>query len=231
MKKFKLWPEQRTAYRLARAFGFKGARTPEQMEQTINDARLVLEEAMILGAVAAGYHGWRRITRDVDVLYCADDAGILSRLHTDFRIVIKSSKGWHQFEHRETGVGLKLIPEGGRGMKGTFPDPRTAGGRDGIISLSGLAWVSLVGGFSIDTANLVEVAKTRLAEMRAVTDRLPPELQPRFREVLAQAQKELDYDPHNNRDHGIPGVKESPAPYGKKRKVKPAAKRRAAAAR
>jgi hypothetical protein len=190
------------------------------MEQTINDARKALGDALIVGGVAVGYYGWKRVTLDVDILYAATDGKILSHLRKDFKLVIKAKSGWHELQHRKTKVRLKLIPEGGLGTNGFIPSPKTAGGNEGIISLLGLAWMKLVAGRSKDLTDLVEIGKTRLPEMKALALRLPAELQPHFSEVLAQAQKELAYDPHNNKDHGIPGVKESPAPYGKKRKTK-----------
>ena len=221
-----LWPEQIAAYRLARAFGFMDVPTPEQMQRTINDARKVLGDALIAGGVAVGYYGWKRITQDVDLLYSATDGTILARLRKDFRIVIKANSGWHELAHRKTKVRLELIPEGGIGTYGFIPGPRTVGGRDGMISLLGLSWMKLVSGRSKDITDLVEIAKSQLDEMRSIQSGLPPELQPRFAEALAQAQKELDYDPHHENRGGAQSAQEAAPRYGKVRKPKAAAKGR-----
>ncbi len=207
--------------------------TPEQMQRTVADARKVCGDALIVGGIAVGYHGWKRITQDVDLLYSASDGSILQRFRKDFQIVIKAASGWHELRHRKTKVRLELIPEGGLGTYGFIPGPRTVGGQDSVISLLGLAWLKLVSGRLQDMADLAQLAKVRMDDMRAAKDRLPSELQPRFTEVLAQAQKELDYDPHHNPNHGIPpgSVKETAPQYGKKRKPKARAKRRTAKAR
>ncbi len=205
-----------------------------EIAQTLADLRPVLGPAVVIGGMAVIHYGYHRYTKDVDILYPHSDGLILQRLKKDFKIVLKAKNGWHHLEHRKTKVRLELIPEGGLTTYGFIPGPKTVGGENGFISLYGLVWLKLVSGRSQDIADMVQLAKVGVGmeRMHAVKDRLPSELKPRYEEVLAQAQKELDYDPHHNPDHDIPpdSVKEAPRRYGKKRKAKVAAKRQPKAA-
>ncbi len=205
-----------TAFNFAKAWGFVKTPSADEILATLKDLQPVQGSSLVIGGLAVGYHGWERVTGDVDILYAHADGLILQRLKKDFKIVLKAKNGWHHLEHRKTKVRLELIPEGGLATYGFIPGPKTVGGEGGFISLHGLAWLKLVSGRSQDIADLVQLAKIRMDDMRAAKDRLPPELQPRFEEVLVQAQKELDFDPHHNGDHGAPGVKESAPRYGKK---------------
>lgn len=202
--------------------------TPEEMARTLADFQKVQGRALVIGGVAVIHHGYRRYTHDVDALYSYHDAGILKRLESDFRLVLRAESGWHHLEHRETGVRLELIPEGGLTTYGFIPAPKTAGGENGVISLSGLIWLKLVSGRSKDDADVIEVAKVRMAEVEACLAKLPSELHERFNELIARAKRELANDPSRRPDIMPPTdrVQEAPVRYGK-----PNRKRRKSAAR
>jgi hypothetical protein len=192
--------------------------TPEEMARTLADFQKVQGRALVIGGVAVIHHGYRRYTHDVDVLYSYHDAGILSRLEADFKVVLRAENGWHHLEHRATGVRLELIPEGGLTTYGFIPAPQTAGGENGVVSLSGLIWLKLVSGRSKDDADVVEVAKVRMAEVEACRAELPSELHERFDELIARAKRELAFDPSRNPNLMPPPdrVQEAPAKYAGK---------------
>ncbi len=163
------------------------------------------------------HYGYRRYTNDIDILYPNyDEADILRRLKKDFKIVLKAKNGWHHFEHRKTKVRLELIPEGGLTTYGFIPAPQTVGGDKGFISLFGLAWMKLVSGRMKDEADLVEIAKSgQLNAMKKFTARLPEELQARYKDLLARAERELHTD--MGRIENAERAEEPSAHYGKRK--------------
>ena len=219
-------------FAFAKAWGFVKTPTPEAILKTVTDAKKVLGDALFIGGIAVGHHGHERTTEDVDILYPNySEHEFLRALQKDFKIVIKAESGWHQLEHRKTKVRVELIPEGGLGTYGFIPGPKTVGGKDGFISLLGLAWLKLVSARSQDIADLVNLAQKQMRGMHALTAKLPPELRERFQAVLTQAQFEMDNDPlRRAKKERDAGSAQEPSPrYGKK--VKRAVKKSAPRAR
>lgn len=202
--------------------------TSEELKRTLEDFRKVQGKALLIGGIAVIYYGYERSTTDVDALYAYHDGGILKRLEADFKVVLHAENGWHHLEHRETGVRLELIPEGGLTTYGFIPAPRTTGGENGVISLSGLIWLKLVLGRSKDDADVVEVAKVRRVDVEGCRAKLPSELHKRFDGLIARAKRELAFDPSRNPNLMPPTdrVQEAPARYGK-----PTRKRQTSAAK
>jgi hypothetical protein len=223
MTQLVLTRSQLATFDFARAVGAMKTPSSENLTVTLADVSKALGSALVVGGMAVIHYGYERNTQDIDILYAnADEADILRRLKKDFKIVLKAQSGWHHFEHRKTKVRVELIPEGGLTNYGFIPGPKTVGGENGFISLLGLVWMKLVSGRLKDHADIVEVAKFgQLAEMHRLPERLPLELRDRFKDLLEQAQRELDTDP--NRHHfprnGDSTVKESRAKYGKKKRI------------
>lgn len=164
--------------------------------RTLDDLRKAQGPALVIGGLAVIHHGYRRLTEDVDILYAHEDGGVLKRLRPAFKVVLKAKNGWHQLEHRETGVRLELIPEGGVTTYGFIPGPDAVGGEEGFVSLFGLVWLKLVSGRAKDDADVVELAKSRMKELAALRGRLPGELHGRFDDIVARAKREMENDPH-----------------------------------
>jgi hypothetical protein len=182
---------------VSRAFGMAIETPPgDAMEAALQDLRPFLGSAPIIGGLAVIHHGYERSTIDIDVLYARSDARILERLRPTFKLVFRAGNGWHHLEHCKTSVRLDLVPEGGLTTCGSIPGPRLVG-RDGLyVALAGLIWLKIVAGRSKDDADVVELAKARMAEVAAARAKLPPELHERFDALIARAKKELEHDPH-----------------------------------
>lgn len=171
--------------------------TPDSdaIEQTLQDLRTAQGSALLIGGLAVIHYGYERSTAAIDLLYARADGAILKRLRPRFKTVLKSRSGWHHLQHKKTGVRVELIPEGGLTTYGFIPGPALVGGRDGFISYFGLVWLKLVSGRLKDLADLSELAKRNMKQAEAVRKKLHPELQKKYREVLAQARKEIENDP------------------------------------
>jgi hypothetical protein len=223
MTQLTLTRSQLATFDFSRAAGAMNTPSSQNLTTTLADVSRVLGHALVAGGMAVIHYGYERNTQDIDLLYAnADEADILRRLKKDFKIVLKANSGWHHFEHRKTKVRLELIPEGGLTQFGFIPGPKTVGGENGFISLFGLVWMKLVSGRMKDDADIVEVAKSgQLSKMRQFAGKLPPELRERFNVLLTRAQQELDNDPHrlNKPRDSDSSVKESPAKYGKKKRI------------
>ena len=109
--------------------------------------------------------------------------------------MVKAAHGWHHLEHRQTGIRLELVPEGGRTTHGFIPGPQTVGGEDGFISLAGLVWLKAASGRAQDDADVIALLKLHGAEAPVLRAKLPAELQGRFDGLLARARQELERDP------------------------------------
>jgi len=192
------------------------------LSETLGDFKKVQGKALLAGGIAVIHYGYERSTSDIDALYAHIDGGILKRLDADFKVVLRAENGWHHLQHRKTGVRLELIPEGGLTTYGFIPGPKLAGGKNGIVSLSGLIWMKLVSGRSKDDADVIEVAKVRMAKVEACRAKIPAELHERFDALIARAKRELAFDPSRNPNQCSPDdrVEESPAPYARKAKPK-----------
>jgi hypothetical protein len=177
-----------------------------EIEGALEDLRAVQGSALIIGGIAVIHHGYRRYTHDLDLLYADSDGGILKRLEPHFRIVIQAESGWHELEHRKTKVRLELIPAGGIGTYGFIPGPRVVGGEQGFITLAGLIWLKLISGRAQDDADVITLAKLRMAEFAELRLKLPAEFHARFDELLARARREMEYDPHGHPHEGAPGA-------------------------
>lgn len=208
---------QLATFDFARGAGAVHTPSSANLAATLSDVSKILGSAVVIGGMAVIHHGYERNTQDIDILYAnADEADLLRRLKKDFKTVVKAKSGWHHLEHRKTKVRLELIPEGGLGTYGFIPGPRTAGRDGGFISLHGLIWLKLISARLQDVADIGILAKQRMEKMRQMIDSIPPEYHDRYREILAQAQHELDTDPDPNSLIGG-RVREAPARYGKRR--------------
>jgi len=164
----------------------------DAIEQTLQDLRPAQGSALLIGGLAVIHYGYERSTADIDI---QADGAILKRLRAGFKMVLKSKGEWHHFQHKKTGVRLELIPEGGLLTYGFIPGPALVGRSDGFISYFGLIWLKLVSGRLKALADLSELAKRDMKRAVAVCKKLNPKLQPAYREVLAQARKEIENDP------------------------------------
>jgi hypothetical protein len=203
-----------------------GLDTPsaKDIDETLADLAKVQGTALLIGGLAVIHYGYKRLTEDVDILCAHADGTIAKRLAKDFKKITKSKTGWQHFIHRRTGVRLELIPEGGLTTYGFIPGPKTSGGENGFFSLKGLLWLKIVSGRAKDLVDIIEIAKVRPDDVRNAAAELPSEYHEKMAELMAQAKREFDNDPHRLRPEDIDHTEESAPAYGKK----PAATKRKA---
>ena len=167
----------------------------EDVAAALKDVIPALGSAVIAGGMAVIHYGYERYTKDIDVLYSDTDSQILKRFEPAFDIDRKAAHGgWQYLTHKKTGIKLELIPAGGLTTYGFIPGPQTVGSEKEFVSLFGLIWLKLVAGRLQDDADIGVLAKLRIADVAAVRPKLPPELLPRFDELLERAKKELAAD-------------------------------------
>ena len=85
-------------------------------------------EAVIGGGWAVWRHGYvGRVTQDVDVVVPQDKVAEFVRLATvsGFDAIEVPSGNWPKLTHRDTGIEVDILPEGGRPGTGNHPAPTT----------------------------------------------------------------------------------------------------------
>ena len=182
-------------FSLSRAWGFDDP-SADDVVKTLKDLRDVQSSALIIGGMALLFHGYERLTTNVDLLYSLDDSHILERLESYFRIESVSKIGWHRLLHKETNFPLRLVPEGYKAAFGVIPGPDRIGGKDGFVSLDGLIWLKLISIKGRDPVDIIEMAKIKSIGLHTIKDKLPIDIQERFEGLFAIAMKEIENDPH-----------------------------------
>jgi hypothetical protein len=158
-------------------------------------------EAVVSGGWAVWRHGYVGcVTQDVDVaipkanvddfLRAADVSG--------FEAVSQPEGRWPKLRHRETGIEVDVLPEGGRPGTAsrpaptTIPHPNSMGGVRGqlkYISLPSLIELKLAAGRLRDEADVVELAREnrdRWNEIRRHLAAVHTQYANRFEELLTQ---------------------------------------------
>jgi hypothetical protein len=156
-------------------------------------------EAVVSGGWAVWRHGYvGRITQDVDIaLPQANIANFLQAATVSGFEVLPTPEGrWPKLRHRETGIEVDVLPEGGR--PGTaahpaptvIPHPKSMGAVRGTlkyIALPSLIELKLAAGRLRDEADVVELIREnadRLDEVRRHLAKVHPQYANRFEELL-----------------------------------------------
>lgn len=146
---------------------------PGRYGRTVADLQRVLLATNTLSVVAGGWAVWHhgyagRVTEDVDIVVGKEAIGALQQSAQLFRFdFLEPPRGrWPKLQHRETGIEVDLLPEGG--IPGTPSNLAPVAIRAPIaygasedslvyISLSGLVELKLGAGRAKDTADLIEI--------------------------------------------------------------------------
>jgi hypothetical protein len=131
-----------------------------------------LDCAAVLGG---GWAVWRhgffgRMTQDIDIVLPADRIEEFMRAAalSGFEVLPQPEGRWPKVRHKDTGVKVDILPEGGRpGTPGklaptVIPHPfalGAVGGRLGYISLPALIHLKLAAGRARDEADVVELVR------------------------------------------------------------------------
>jgi hypothetical protein len=158
-------------------------------------------ESVVGGGWAVWRHGYiGRVTQDVDIVLPGDrlDDFLRTASVSGFDVLVQPEGRWPKLLHRETGIDVDILPEGGRpGVASrpaptTVPHPRSMGGVRGALkymSLSSLIELKLAAGRLRDEADVVELIREnrdRLDELRRHLAAVHPQYAGRFEELLGQ---------------------------------------------
>jgi hypothetical protein len=158
-------------------------------------------EAAVSGGWAVWRHGYvGRITQDVDIAvsHSSVDDFLQAASVSGFEVLSQPEGRWPKLRHRETGIEVNILPEGGRPGTASRPAPTTiphpskmgaACGTLKYITLPSLVELRLAADRLRDEAEVVELAREnrdRLDEVRRHLETVHPQYVRRFDELLAE---------------------------------------------
>ena len=212
MSYFKLSSTYLAVFDFGRAMGAFNMPSGAEVLSAVRDLNTVQRNEIVIGGLAVGYYGYERSTTNLDLLYeQSDESNLFARLNSAFQCVRRRPNGWHHFEHRATGLPLKLVPAGYAATNGPIPSPSELISKNGMVSLSGLIWLKIVSGRMKDTADIIELAKRR--KLTSVASEIPQQYRQTLEHIVVQAARELDNDPNFNSAKGhrakVPGMRKT----------------------
>jgi len=158
-------------------------------------------ESVVGGGWAVWRHGYiGRVTQDVDIALANDriDDFLRAASVNGFEVLTQPEGCWPKLSHRETGIEIDVLPEGGRPGTAsrpaptTIPHPKSMGAVRGTlryISLPSLIELKLAAGRLRDEADVMELAgenRDRLDDVRSHLAEVHPQYASRFEELLGQ---------------------------------------------
>ena len=146
-----------------------------------------------------GYVG--RVTQDIDIALPADRVSdfLLAAAVSGFDVHDTPEGRWPKLTHRETGIEVDILPEGGRpGTPGklaptTIPHPRKLGAVSGklrYVTLPALIELKLAAGRLRDQADIVELLRENageIAQLRTHLSGVDDSYAEQFENLLKQA--------------------------------------------
>jgi hypothetical protein len=157
-------------------------------------------EAVVGGGWAVWRHGYiGRVTQDIDIVLPSDrvDQFQQAAAVSGFDVLAPPAGRWPKLLHRETGIQVDILPEGGRPGTPSKPapttigHPRTMGAVRGMLqyaSLPTLVELKLAAGRLRDEADVIELAREnreRLAEIREHLAAIHAQYATRFDELVS----------------------------------------------
>jgi hypothetical protein len=158
-------------------------------------------EAVMSGGWAVWRHGYiGRVTQDVDVVLPKShvDGFLRAASVSGFEVLSQPAGRWPKLCHRETGIEVDILPEGGRPGTASRPAPTTIShpqqmgavrGELKYCALPSLIELKLAAGRLRDEADVVELARengARIDEFRRHLQSVHPQYASRFEELLKQ---------------------------------------------
>jgi hypothetical protein len=137
-------------------------------------------EAVLAGGWAVWRHGYvGRVTQDVDIVVPAnrlDDLMLVAAV-SGFELLPTPAEHWPKLRHKETGIHVDLLPEGGRPGTAARPAPTTiphplrlgaiAGGLR-YVTLPRLVELKLAAARARDESDVVELVRANADEVSAI---------------------------------------------------------------
>jgi hypothetical protein len=159
-------------------------------------------QAVVGGGWAVWRHGYvGRVTQDIDIALPAGDVQNFLDVAsvTGFEILTSPAGNWPKLLHKDTGIQVHILPEGGRlgtaanPAPTTIPHPTARGsesGRLAYMSLRSLIELKLAAGRLRDEADVVELIRENrehVAEIETHLNKVHQQYATRFAELIKQA--------------------------------------------
>ena len=140
--------------------------------------------AVLGGGWAVWRHGYvGRVTQDIDIALPADriDEFLRAAAVAGFNVLPVQPGRWPKVMHRDTGIEVDILPEGGRPGTAAKPAPTTiphpsrmgaAGSALRYISLPYLIELKLAAGRARDESDVVELVRANLDQVEAIRQHL-----------------------------------------------------------
>jgi hypothetical protein len=157
----------------------------------------------IVGGLAAIHYGYRRFTKDIDVVVQSCHLDILPRVASQYgiKVIWKDPAGWHKLQCE--GVPIDIVPEGRMPRKDApvaIPSPRQLGVSDGAEYATIAGWMETkLGSYRAqDRADVVQVIKVSspatLRKIRKHLSKANVTYLGRFEELLEAAREEKEQE-------------------------------------
>jgi hypothetical protein len=159
-------------------------------------------DAVVGGGWAVWRHGYvGRVTQDIDIALPAQDVENFLQVAAvhGFEVLAGPSDNWPKLNHRETGIQVDVLPEGGRPGTAahpaptTIPHPKVMGaesGRLAYMSLPALIELKLAAGRLRDEADVVELIRENRDQIGEIVTHLNAvhrQYAERFAELIEQS--------------------------------------------
>jgi len=184
---------------------------PGRYGRVIGALDRVLQAVGCAAVVAGGWAVWRhgylgRVTEDVDIVVPADRINDLLRAAavSGFEVLPSRPGAWPKLRHKETDVGVDLLPEGAvpgvpsRPAVTRIPHPSRLGARGATlryIDLAGLVEIKLAAGRIRDQSDVVELILANPEQLDGVRRHLAgvhQEYVARFDVLVASAREQAE---------------------------------------
>jgi hypothetical protein len=158
-------------------------------------------EAVVGGGWAVWRHGYvGQVTQDIDIALpqARIDDFLRTAAVSGFDVLAQPAGRWPKLQHRETGIDVDILPEGGRPGTAshpaptTIPHPTAMGAVEGQLkysSLPSLIELKLAAGRLRDEADVVELARSNpdcADEIRRHLKSVHPQYATRVEQLLEQ---------------------------------------------
>lgn len=161
-------------------------------------------ESVVGGGWAVWRHGYvGRVTQDIDVVIPDDKLAEFMQVASvsGFDVINVPEGNWPKLTHRDTGIDVDILPEGGRPGTAARPapttisHPRTMGSEPGrlkYIGLPALVELKLAAGRLRDEADVVELIKEnsdQLDSLRVHLAAVHPQYSARLEDLIARSRE------------------------------------------
>lgn len=157
---------------------------PGRFGRTVRAVDHVLGVTRIDAVVAGGWAVWRhgfigRVTEDLDIVVGANHIEEFIRVAgmSGFEVVPAGAEVWPKIRHKETGINVDILPEGGRPGVPSSPAPTTiappsqmgAGGAVlRYIQLPSLIELKIAAGRARDESDVVELLRANSDQLETI---------------------------------------------------------------